>query len=482
MIKTKLVATVGPACDDPDALRRMIGAGVGGFRVNFSHGTLEGHAASLRRIRRAAADAGRWVGVMGDLCGPKVRLGKIHDGECVLAEGSQVVLQREPIDGTATRLSTNYRALIDDVEVDHRVVIDDGSVHLRVIEKRADELVCRCEIGGVVRDHKGVNLPDSKISAATLTAKDRADLAWAFDEDLDFIALSFVRHPDDVRELSRLMDASGCRARVIAKIEKPQAVHHLDEIIRLAGGILVARGDLGVEMELSRVPMLQKEITLRCRRAGKPVIVATQMLQSMVDSPVPTRAEVSDVANAILDGADAIMLSAETAIGRYPVEAVRAMADVAARTEQFAARHTAPDAVNCTVEVSVATAVVRAASMIAADLDPPVVAVWTEAGDTPRLLSKHRIAPVIVALAPNARVCRQSSLLYGVAAIERKQPERMDTMFAELDRLLLEQGWAAQGDQIVVVADSRPDVPGETDVVFIHRVGSSGDGDHSSAM
>jgi len=474
MVKTKLVATVGPACDSDAVLGEMMDAGVNVLRLNFSHGTLATHEASLERIRRLAADRNAVIGVMGDLCGPKIRLGKIAGGNCELETGHDVLFQREEIEGNPDRLWSSYPALIDDVNEGERVLIDDGSVWLRAVSKTADELLCRCEIGGTISDHKGINLPDTEVSAPAITEKDRSDLEWAIRHELDLIALSFVREPADLRQLRDMLQEHKSTLRVIAKIEKPEAIAHLDEIIALADGIMVARGDLGVEMELSRVPVVQKEIALHCQRAGTPVIIATQMLQSMMNSPVPTRAEVSDVANAILDRADAVMLSAETSVGRYPAEAVCQMRRIAVHTESFDARFGEVLSANQSANVPVASAVVHGASVMARDLKPPLVAVWTRQGKTAILLSKHRIDVPIVALTPSEQVCRQLSLVYGVIPIHLRHADEFLDMLGDLDRMLLDKGLAARDDQIVVVADTRPDVPGETDALFIHVVGSIG--------
>jgi len=472
MTKTKLVATVGPACDTDAHIGAMVDVGVDVFRLNFSHGTLDTHAASLERIRRIAAERGEVVAVMGDLCGPKIRLGQVAGGQCELVAGTHVVFQREPIDGTPQRLSCNYPALIEDAKKGDRVLIDDGNVLLRVIDKKNDELVCRCEIGGVVSNHKGINLPDSNVSAPALTEKDRTDLEWAIRHQVDLIALSFVRQPEDIVELRTILTKQGSSAQIVAKIEKPQALEQLDRIIQESDVVLVARGDLGVEMDISRVPIVQKEIALHCRLTGTPVIIATQMLQSMVESPVPTRAEVSDIANAILDNADALMLSAETSIGRFPIEAVRVMDKVAAQTDSFSRRHSQELGINRTATLRVATAVVHAATAMAEDLDVGVVAVWTEGGNLARLLSKHRLDRPIVAFTPHEHVCRQMALLYGVIPIRYDRPSRLDRMLNDLDQTLIDRDLATHGDRIVVVANRRPDLPGDTEALLTHIVGS----------
>ncbi|MBI4579144.1 MAG: pyruvate kinase [Planctomycetes bacterium] len=472
MIRTKVVATVGPACDSDIVLGRMIDAGVNVFRLNFSHGTIEGHGAALGRIRRAAAERGAIVAVLGDLCGPKIRLGEIAGGRCTLVAGRPVTFQRAAMVGTPERLSSSYPALVDDVGVGDRILIDDGNVLLRVTEKRQDEVVALCEVGGVISDRKGINLPDSAVSSPSLTDKDRRDLEWIVGNGLDYVALSFVRRADDLAELraaiSRCDPASP--ARVVSKIEKPQAVEHIGEIIEASDVVLVARGDLGVEMDVSRVPIIQKELAVACRQAGKPVIVATQMLQSMVDSPVPTRAEVSDVANAILDDADAVMLSAETSVGQYPVQAVQMMRRIAGQTEAFTKRFGQPWSAAPARKPPLARSVIHGASVVAEELNAPLVVVWTLGSDAARLLSRHRLAAPIVALTPNETACRQMSLLYGVVPVCQPEMDTPQMMLRNLDRLVTSRQLAAPGDQVVVVFDMRPEVPGETDAIVVHTV------------
>lgn len=473
MIKTKLIATIGPACDNEPILSAMLDAGVSVFRLNFSHGTLEGHLVTLQRIRRVAAQMGKVVAVLGDLCGPKIRLGTLIDGRCELSAGCDVAFVRNPIEGTGTQLWSNYKALIDDVQPGDRVLIDDGNIQLRAVSKMKDQLLCHCEVGGWISDHKGINLPDSNVSAPALTKKDLTDLAWAIDHELDFVALSFVRHPDDVHQLRTILNERDPGMRIVTKIEKPDALAHIDEIIALADGIMVARGDLGVEMDLARVPVVQKELALKAQQAGKPVIIATQMLQSMVDNPIPTRAEVSDVANAILDRTDGIMLSAESAVGRFPVEAVRQMRSIAEQTESFGSRYIGELGTNRGVNMPVETAMLRGINVITRELNPPLVVIWTDQGQGPTLLSKYRLPTPIIGLAPNERCCRQLAICYGVTPVLLKQPGTFREMLVDLNTLLLENGLVERGAQIVVAADAHPDIPGETDVLFIHVVGST---------
>ncbi|MFQ6047921.1 MAG: pyruvate kinase [Phycisphaerae bacterium] len=472
MITTKIIATVGPACWDSSTLAAMITEGVDLLRLNFSHGKLDEHAEAVSRIRQICHQTGATVAIIGDLCGPKIRLGRLAGGRCQLQSGQRLAIQRRPVLGTPARLSTNYPSLVDEVKPPARILIDDGQIELRVLEARPDELICQVEVGGELGDNKGLNLPDSVISAPSLTEKDRHDLDWAIRQDLDFIALSFVRSADDLRALRAILKQHGSGMKVIAKIEKPQAIAHIEPIVAEADAVLVARGDLGVEMDPASVPLLQKEIVLRCRQAGKPAIIATQMLQSMTTAARPTRAEVSDVANAILDSADAVMLSAETSVGQHPVEAVRAINRIAAETEAFLARTAGHDSQPVTsATMRVTSAVVHGANLIARDLAARLVAIWTETGYTVGLLSKHRLPQPIVGLSPHPRVCRQMELCYGVEPVCMTRPPDQQEMLAQLDQALLARRLVQPNDLILVAAGTALHWPGATNALLIHLVG-----------
>ncbi len=474
MIKTKILATVGPACSSDEPLAAMFDAGLDLVRLNFSHGALADHTVALERVRRVARECGATVAVVGDLCGPRVRVGAIADGQCELHQDQHLVIQRAACDGTAERISTNHPAIIDDVAVGDRILIDDGLICLGVVDKSADELVCRVQVGGALRGNKGINLPDSALSTPSLTDKDLIDLDWAIANDLDYVALSFVRSPEDIYELRRHLKERHSEMDVIAKIEKPEALSHLDEIIEHSDAVMVARGDLGVEMDAARVPLIQKDIVLRCRRFNVPVIIATQMLQSMVDAPVPTRAEVNDVANAILDGTDVVMLSAETSVGSHPAKAVAMMNRIAAETEAFLARTSPPwepDAASAPLRVT--WAVVHGAQVLAHELGARLVGVWTESGFTARLLSKRRLAQTIVGLSADERVCRRMCLYYGVVPMQAPRPVDDGEMLEQLDRAFVQRGLADQNDLIVVAAGTRLREPGATNALLIHLVGTT---------
>jgi len=364
--------------------------------------------------------------------------------------------------------------MLDDVQIGHRVLIDDGHIQMSVDSKQADSIVCRCIHGGPLSSHKGINLPDTELNVPPLTPKDLIDLEWAIEQQVDYLAISFVRHADDVRALRQRLRDAGSDIAIIPKIEKPQAIEHLDDIIAQSDGILVARGDLGVEMELAEVPLLQKHITVRCQAAGKAVIIATEMLQSMVTSPTPTRAEVSDVANAILDTADAVMLSAESAIGEYPAQAVAVLQNICEKTEAYL--NQSPHTPMATIEhreLKFTSSLAHSAKMLADRLDPPLVAVWTHSGNSARLLSKHRLRQPIIALTDNPRTLNKLALNYGVIPVLSPAPQDTADMLSRLDHALLDNGWVALGDTVIVIAGTHYQQTGGNNALLIHTVGQS---------
>lgn len=471
--RTKVVATIGPATRAPERLADLIDSGVSVCRLNFSHGTLADHAQALRTIRMISESLKRPVAVLGDLCGPKIRLNTIAGGQVQLQAGQAVRFVRGTADCTDTTLTTNYPNLVDEVQAGDRILIDDGLVRLLVTDARDDELVCACTVGGAISSRKGVNLPDSAISVAALTEKDGQDARWALENDLDYLALSFVRRPEDVADLRKILGKSS-HMGVIVKIEKREALDHLDALIADSDGVMVARGDLGVEMDVWRVPLVQKDITLRARAAGIPVIIATQMLQSMVTNATPTRAEVSDIANAILDGADAIMLSAETASGEYPTLAVDMMDKVARVTEDYLRIHPLqrqPAVVSAASPTT--SAIAHAAVQAAQDVNARLVAVWTATGATARMVAQHRLSIPVIGLTPDIRVFRRMALWYGVTPIRIEPTGNPAEMTLLLERRILQLGFARPGDLIVVVTSTRPTVPGATDTTLVHRIGHS---------
>lgn len=474
LIRTKVIATLGPASSDKPRLLELVRAGLDLCRLNFSHGTLDDHARVLATVREISAELDEPLCVIGDLCGPKIRVGTCP-ADVTLVRGQTVRLVAGTDACTAERLTVNYERLVDEVAVGDRIYIDDGLIRLRVTERAGEALLCVCDVGGPVGSHKGVNLPDSHLSTPALSQKDHRDLEWALQHNLDYVALSFVRRPDDLYQLKRIIKDRGQDTPVIIKIEKPEALDHLDELIAQTDAVLVARGDLGVETDIWRVPLVQKDIIKRCQAAAVPVIVATQMLQSMVSNPMPTRAEVSDVANAVFDQADAVMLSGETAVGRYPVEAVDMMNRITASTGRFLAQQPATPRPACPGAAGDSTdAIAHAAVQAALDLNARVVAVWTATGATARRVARHRLPIPVVALTYNEGVWRRLNLLYGVIPLRTAPLDHPSQMAKALDALLIERRLAQPGDRVVVVTSTRPTTPGATNTVHIHRVMAAG--------
>ncbi|HUS91031.1 MAG TPA: pyruvate kinase [Phycisphaerae bacterium] len=471
IIRTKIVATVGPASGSRERLEDLARAGADVFRINFSHGSDEQHGEFLRNIRAAEAALGEPLAVMGDLCGPKIRVGGILGGGILLGDGQEIAIRREPVEGNAMRVSTTLPELVDAVEVGQGILLDDGKIRLRVVAvEPPEQIVCEVVRGGVLASGKGINLPSTALPVAALTEKDRRDAAWIARRDFDYVALSFVRTAGDVRELRALLDAAGCGARIVAKIEKPQAVENIEEIIDAADAVMVARGDLGVEMDLPAVPVAQKRIARLCQAAGTCCIIATQMLETMTHSPTPTRAEVSDVANAVLDHADAVMLSGETAVGEFPAAAVRMMNDIVRQTQAY---HDETSAAVRVVHASARTVAALAAgvkAMLAAE-DIAAVAVYTATGTTARLLAKSRLPCPILAMAADVAVVRRMCLYYGVAARQAPAPEHTREVLKLAERFAADLGVAKRGDRIVVVSGRPIGRPGAANTLVVHEVG-----------
>jgi pyruvate kinase len=468
MANTKIVATLGPASDGPETVRKLIAAGVDVFRLNASHGGHQDHAARIRTIRAAAAESGGHIGILLDLQGPKLRLGKFAMGTCQLQPGANFTITTEACLGNAERAWTSYGRFAQDVKAGDRVLLADGAVELRALKSDGTSVWFEVVSGGPIGDHKGINLPGVQVSTASVSEKDLEDLKFGLENGVDLVALSFVRTADDVRELRKRMPAN---VPIIAKIEKPQAWENIESIIEESNGVMVARGDLGVEMALERVPMIQKAIIRRARRHSKFVITATQMLESMVDHPTPTRAEVSDVANAIYDGTDAVMLSAETSIGKHPVEAVQFMARIAKETERsLRARgfQEPPAAQTSTTAEVVATAAYHAAR----DSSVAAIVVFTASGSSARLISRFRPFDRIFAITPSENVARQLSIQYGVSALLAPDVGSTDEMLALTDRLLVEQAKLKVGDNVVFVAGQPIGKPGTTNLMKLHTLGS----------
>jgi len=436
------------------------------FRLNFSHGSHDEHGRVLRTIRREAKAAGASICVLQDLQGPKIRVGKLKSGGPVYLEtGRETAITTRSMVGTAACFPTSYRSLPGDVVKGDRILLDDGLLELRVLSVKGDTVHCRVVVGGPLREHKGINLPGVQVSAPALTAKDRRDLKFGLEVGVDAVALSFVRRASDLDSLRRAVRRAGAATPVIAKIEKPEAVAELDAILDAADGVMVARGDLGVEMAPERVPVLQKQIILKANRLGKPVIVATQMLESMLHSPRPTRAEASDVANAIFDMTDAVMLSGETAVGEYPVEAVRMMTRIAEAAEEVVRKPHEEFGGTLSVPAAVADAAVHAAEESSA----AALVVFTLSGSTARLLAQRRPACPIHAFSPNATTCQRLAMVWGVQPRPIRMAKSGGSLFEEAARALLQAKVVARGDTLVCVAGETP-TAGSTNVMKVMQV------------
>jgi len=471
MRRTKILATIGPASTRPGVLEDMIAAGLDAVRLNFSHGAHELHAAAYRRVREASARTGRAVAVLQDLQGPKIRIGKVREGGMEVKTGETLVVTTRPVVGGDGVVSTEYAALPRDVTPGLKILFDEGRVAVVVREVRGDDVHCEVIDGGVLSSHKGISVPGATLTAAAMTDRDRADARFGLELGVDFIALSFVRRASDVEDLRALMQAEGRRVPIIAKIEKPQAIDNLDEIIEVADGVMVARGDLAVEVSLEMIPAHQKLIIARANRAGKLVITATQMLESMTDNPLPTRAEVTDVANAVLDGTDAVMLSGETAVGKYPVEAVRRMGSIAETTEEKLypfARPVRPPYPAGAGDFTPAMA--RLAGEAARGMDPRALVVFSRSGRTARRVSDERTRAPVLAFTPDEGTYRQLALYWGV--VPRLMPELASPaeMFAAAGALVIEERWAEASESVVVLFGTHTG-EGATNSLRIARAG-----------
>ncbi|WP_026119273.1 pyruvate kinase [Nocardiopsis ganjiahuensis] len=468
--RAKIVATLGPATSSLETLRRLVDAGLDVARLNLSHGTHDDHSASLANLRQAAEDANRAVGVLADLQGPKIRVGTFPDGPVELEAGDEFTITIEDVPGDSTRVSTTYKGLPSDVRPGDRVLIDDGRVVLECTKTTSTEVHTRAIFGGTVSNHKGLNLPGVAVSVPALTQKDEDDLRWALRQNVDMVALSFVRSPADAEECHRIMDEEGVTVPLIAKIEKPQAVERLQDIIEVFDGVMVARGDLGVELPLENVPMVQKRAVERCRDKAKPVIVATQMLESMISAPRPTRAEASDVANAVLDGADAVMLSGETSVGKYPIETVETMARIVSAAEQESLR--ASHILNRVPETT-GGAIARAAAEIGATVGAKALVAFTMSGETARRLARYRSPIPLLAFTTEAGTRGRLSLTWGAETNLVPWVDNTDDMVRQVETELLQLGDYHKGDKVVIVAGSPPGTTGSTNSLRVHRLGDA---------
>ena len=466
--RTKIVATLGPASSDRSVIASLFTAGADVFRINMSHTTHERMRELVSAIRAVETEHGRPIGILVDLQGPKLRVGKFADNPATLVKGASFTLDADPAPGDAARVQLPHPEIFAAVEPGHALLLDDGKIRL-VATVEDNRILTRVEVGGKLSDRKGVSLPDSTIPFSALAAKDRSDLEAALDTGIDWIALSFIQRPEDIAEAKKITRG---RAAIMAKIEKPQAVHRLDEIMDLADALMVARGDLGVEMPLEKVPGVQKQMTRAGRRDGKPVVVATQMLESMITSPVPTRAEVSDVSTAIFEGADAIMLSAESAAGQYPVEAVATMNRIAEEVERDPLYRTIIHAQRTDPESTGADAIAAAARGIAETLELAAIICWTSSGSTGLRVARERPGVPIVAISPKIATGRRLSLVWGIHCIVAEDAHDLDDMVERACRLAFKDGFAKAGQRVIIVAGVPLGTPGATNMLRIAFVGA----------
>jgi pyruvate kinase len=472
MRRVKIVCTLGPATDSYDQIKALVEAGMDVARLNLSHGSYAEHEERYQRVRKASEETGRSVGVLADLQGPKIRLGRFTEGPVLLERGDLFTITVESdAGGDRQACGTTYKGLAADVSSGELILVDDGKVTLEVTEVDGPRVHTVVIEGGMVSDHKGLNLPGVAVSVPALSEKDQDDLRWALRAGADVIALSFVRSGRDIEDVHRIMDEEGRRVPVIAKVEKPQAVENIDDIVAAFDGIMVARGDLGVEMPLEQVPIVQKRAVQLAKRNAKPVIVATQMLDSMIDNSRPTRAEASDVANAVIDGTDAVMLSGETSVGKYPIETVRTMARIVEAAEEDILAKGLPPINERSKPRTQGGAVARAAADIGDFLDAKFLVAFTQSGDTVRRLSRYRSPIPLLAFTPDPATRAQLNLTWGVETFLGPHVDSTDAMVQQVDEELLKIGRCERGDLVVITAGSPPGMSGTTNLLRVHRIG-----------
>lgn len=470
--RTKIVATIGPSVNTPEKIEKLIESGMNVARLNFSHGSHEDHKKVIDMIRTAAKKLQYSVPILMDLQGPKIRVGKMKDGGQVITNGDTVTLTPEDVEGDSKIIPIDYPNLVEDAEIGDMILMDDGLLELKISARREKDLEAKVVVGGLLKSRKGVNLPNVKISISSITEKDYADLEFGLSQDVDFVALSFVRSPNDVQTLLSKIRARGSNAGIIAKIEKPEALEVIDEIIEESDGIMVARGDLGIEIPSDQVPLVQKQIIEKCRKAGKPVITATQMLESMIVNPRPTRAESSDVANAVLDGTDAVMLSGETASGKYPFEAVRAMSNICYQVENQTSRifrsikFKKPEWKEKQIVESLSYSLVR----MAEEVDAKAIATITHSGNTARRIAKYRPKVPVFAFTESQDVRRQLNLMWGVRAVRLDELFDTDQSVQVIETYLKEAGIVVPGDRIVIATGLPYSTKGRTNVIKVSTI------------
>jgi pyruvate kinase len=461
---------MGPAVESPEKVKELIDAGMNMARLNLSHGSYEEHQARLDCVRDAAKAAGRPVAILVDLQGPKIRLARFKAGPHDLARGDIFTITVDDVEGTKERVGTTYKGLPGDCKAGDRILIDDGKVTVEVVEVKGNDVITKVIEPGAVSNNKGINLPGVAVSVPALSEKDIEDLRWGLRAGADFIALSFVRSAEDIKDVHKIMDEEGIRVPVIAKIEKPQAVENLVEIVDAFDGIMVARGDLGVELPIEDVPLVQKQCVELARDMAKPVIVATQMLDSMITNSRPTRAEATDCANAVLDGADALMLSGETSVGEFAIEAVQTMARIIQKTEEGGLDRIRPIK---TAPRTKGGAITKAATEVGAIVDAKYLVAFTQSGDSARRMSRLRSPIPILAMTPEIGTYNRLALSWGVESMLTPIVGATDEMVKLVDTVLIDSGRAQLGDQVMIVAGSPPGIPGSTNAMRVHRVGDA---------
>ncbi len=467
MRKVKIVCTIGPATSSIKVIEKMIKAGMDVARLNFSHGSHEQHREAVERIRQVARKYDAPVALLQDLKGLKIRVGALKGGSVVLRKHSTLILTTKKIEGSSEEVPVSYRHLVKDVTVGDKILLDDGLLQLRVIDKEKDRVITKVIEGGILKEKKGVNLPGARISGEVFTAKDREDLEFGIKMGIDYVAMSFVRSGQDILRVKNWLKKKNADIPVIAKIENRQALDNIDEIIEVADGLMVARGDLGVELPPETVPLIQKDLIRKCNAAMKPVITATQMLESMTGHMTPTRAEAADVANAVLDGTDALMLSAETAIGKYPVEALKMMDRIIRSTEESKIQKYSTDIVS----KHFAQALAESACSAAMDINAGTIVSFSRSGFTALLVSKFRPRAPITGFTVNENMRRRMNLYWGTDPYVMKFPGNTDEMISESEKILLQKGLAKKGDAIVIIASSPFELGGKSNIMKLHKVG-----------
>jgi len=468
--RTKIIATLGPSSNSYEVIERLISAGMDVARLNFAHGSLEDHRRVISNVRAASKKTGKDIGILLDLQGPKIRIGKLEKKVIRLEEGQTFVITTRDVPGDQIMVSTNYAGLPGDLSEGAHILLDDGLLELEVQKINETDISCKVIRGGELTEKKGINVPGRRLSVQSLTDKDREDLYAGIEEGVDFIAISFVRTAEDIISVKDILHREGASIPVIAKIEKPEAIDNMEEILKVADGVMVARGDLGVEISPERVPIIQKEIIQRCNEEAIPVITATQMLESMIYHPRPTRAEASDVANAIVDGTDALMLSGETAVGRYPVEAVTMMKRIAHATEENLLERMRPNPERIKVKGDPEHAIAHAVFYTAMDIKAKAIVSFTRTGGTACIISKYRPAIPIIAVTHTEPILNRLSLYWGVKGVLVELQENTDAMIGGVEKKLLEKGLVQRGDTVIITLGVPWGVAGSTNMLMIHSI------------